>query len=327
MLTYKWYLVCPSDELKNEIKQYKILGQEIILFRNPDNTITALEDRCCHRNVNLSLGYLDKERIVCGYHGWQYDKTGACVQIPSQLPGDKIPPTAKIKTYPVQDFNKWVWIFIGDPEKAKEIQTTNIPEMNEWPFTYKAYTIKADLETTAESLIDPYHIAYVHRNSIKSFMGQIQEHPADFNLKILDDGVEGFYKRANVGTAAEKTYFGNEENIGTRIRFYYPNISRLEIRFKERILLILEHVYQVDDEHVNMMQITLWKNIFPKFPAFAKWFMARKSVKIVTEDIDFLASNQKILKRTKDNLHEVSVKGDEVSLSFRRFWRKKLQGE
>ena len=52
--------------------------------------------------------------------------------------------------------------------------------MDEWPFTYKSYTIKADLETTAESLIDPYHIAYVHRNSIKSFMGQIQEHPADF---------------------------------------------------------------------------------------------------------------------------------------------------
>ena len=327
MLTNKWYLVCPSKELKNEIRKYKILGEEIILFRNPDKTITALEDRCCHRNVNLSLGYLDKERIVCGYHGWQYDKTGSCVQIPSQLPGDKIPPTAKIKTYPVRDFNKWVWIFIGDPEKANEVKPTNIPEMNEWPFTYKSYTIKADLETTAESLIDPYHIAYVHRNSIKSFMGQIQEHPADFNLKILDDGVEGFYKRTNVGSVAEKTYFGNEENIGTRIRFYYPNISRLEIRFKQRILLILEHVYQVDDEHVNMMQITLWKNIFPKFPAFAKWFMGRKSVKIVTEDIDFLASNQKILSRTKDNLHEVSVKGDEVSLSFRRFWRKKLQGE
>jgi hypothetical protein len=83
----------------------------------------------------------------------------------------------------------------------------------------------------------------------------------------------------------------------------------------------------VDDEHVNMMQITLWKNIFSKFPSFAKYFMGKKSEKIVTEDIDFLASNQKILNRTKDNLHEVSVKGDEVSLSFRRFWRKKLQGE
>jgi hypothetical protein len=55
--------------------------------------------------------------------------------------------------------------------------------------------------------------------------------------------------------------------------------------------------------------------------------MGKKSEKIVTEDIDFLASNQKILKRSGDNIHEVSVKGDEVSLSFRKFWRNKLKGE
>jgi hypothetical protein len=52
--------------------------------------------------------------------------------------------------------------------------------------------------------------------------------------------------------------------------------------------------------------------------------MGRKSEKIVKEDIDFLTSNLKILNRSKDNLHEVSVKGDEVSLSFRKFWRKKI---
>ena len=62
MLTNKWYLVCPSDELKNDIRKYKILGEEIILFRNPDKTISALEDRCCHRNVNLSLGLFRKRK-------------------------------------------------------------------------------------------------------------------------------------------------------------------------------------------------------------------------------------------------------------------------
>jgi phenylpropionate dioxygenase-like ring-hydroxylating dioxygenase large terminal subunit len=325
MLKNKWYLICPSDELKNKIVKKRIFGEDIILFRNQNGDIAALEDRCCHRNVNLSLGYLNSNTIVCGYHGWEYDKNGSCVKIPSQLPGDKIPPTAKIKNYPVKDFNKWVWVFLGDEEKSVQINPTDIPEMDEWPFTYKAYTFKADLESTAESLIDPYHIAYVHRNSIRSFMGQIKESPADFNLKVLDDGIEGFYRRANVGTKAEKVYFGDNENIGTRIRFYYPNISRLEIRFKERILLILEHIMQVDDEHVEMKQITLWKNIFPRFPMFAKYFMAKKSAKIVAEDIDFLSSNLEILNKTKDKYHEVSVKGDEVSLAFRKFWRKKLQ--
>jgi phenylpropionate dioxygenase-like ring-hydroxylating dioxygenase large terminal subunit len=324
MLKNKWYLICPSDELKNEIVKRKILGEDIVLFRNPDDSITALEDRCCHRNVNLSLGYIKEDRIVCGYHGWQYDKNGKCVEIPSQLRGDKIPPTAKIKKYPVKDFNKWIWVFVGDEGMEKNVEPINISEMDEWPFTYKAYTFKADIESTAESLIDPYHIAFVHRNSIKSFMGQIKESPADFNLKILEDGVEGFYRRANVGTKAEKVYFGDDDNIGTRIKFYYPNISRLEIRFKERILLILEHVMKVDEEHVEMMQITLWKNIFPKFPFFAMYFMARKSAKIVAEDIDFLTSNFHILQKLNGTKHEVSVKGDEVSLAFRKFWRGKM---
>ena len=208
MLTNKWYLVCPSDELKNEIKKYKILGEEIILFRNPDKTITALEDRCCHRNVNLSLGFLNNDKVVCGYHGWEYNKTGACVQIPSQLPGDKIPPTAKIKTYPVQDFNKWVWIFIGEPEKASQVKPTDIPEMNEWPFTYKSYTFKADLETTAESLIDPYHIAFVHRNSIDHLWDKSRNIRQILIFDIVDEGLQGIYIRANVGSVAEKTYFG-----------------------------------------------------------------------------------------------------------------------
>ncbi|MFC2093554.1 Rieske 2Fe-2S domain-containing protein [Bacteroidota bacterium] len=327
MLKNKWYLVCPSKELKNKIRTKKIFGEEIIIFRNPNKVITALEDRCCHRNVNLSLGYLNKERVICGYHGWEYDKSGNCVKIPSQLESDKIPVTAKIKIYPVIEFNKWVWIFIGDESKVNEVSPTNIPEMNDWPFTYKSYTLKADLESTAESLIDPYHIAFVHRDSIKSFMGQIKEYPVNFNLRVLEDGMEGSYKRANVGTFSEKIYFGSDDNIDTQIRFYYPNLSKLEIKFKERTLLILEHVMQVDDEHVEMMQITLWKNIFSKFPSLAKYFMAKKSAKIVTEDIDFLTSHQKILNRPNNNLNEVSVRGDEVSLAFRKFWRNQMKEE
>jgi hypothetical protein len=82
---------------------------------------------------------------------------------------------------------------------------------------------------------------------------------------------------------------------------------------------------QVDDNRISMMQITLWKNIFNFFPPFGRWFMARKSNKIVNEDIALLRSQKAILDRTKDNLHEVSVKGDEISLAFRKYWRNKMR--
>jgi hypothetical protein len=81
-------------------------------------------------------------------------------------------------------------------------------------------------------------------------------------------------------------YYGRKAGI----RFYYPNISRLQVNFKERTLLILEHVMAVENEHVEMMQITLRHNIFSLFPSFARYFMARKSEKIVNEDIVLLES-------------------------------------
>jgi phenylpropionate dioxygenase-like ring-hydroxylating dioxygenase large terminal subunit len=320
-----WYLICPSSEVKDQIITKTVLGEKIIIYRDQNGHLAALEDRCCHRNVQLSLGYLREGRVVCGYHGWEYDKSGNCILIPSQLPENKIPPTAKIKSYPVQEFNRWVWIFIGDPEKSNTIKPLDIPEMNQWDFTYKAYVFKADLESTAESLVDPYHIAFAHRNSIRSFMGQIEEFPADFDIKFHDDGIEGHYNRANRGTFFEKMYFGHDDNLDTYYRFYFPNMSRLQINFKNRTLLILEHVMQVDENHVEMMQITLWKNIFSKFPAFGKYFMARKSAKIVGEDIELLESQKKLIKDHGESLREISVKGDEVSLAFRKYWRRMVK--
>jgi len=320
-----WYLVCPAEELKKDIITRTFFGESIVFYRDSSGKAIALENRCCHRNVPLSLGYLDKDRIVCGYHGWQYNTDGMCVHIPSQLDESKIPKTARIKTYPLKEFNRWLWVFIGDAENADKIEPNDIPEMNSWDFTYASYTFKADLESTAESLIDPYHIAFVHRNSIRSFMGQIKEYPADFHIEIVDDGLHGNYFRANVGTVAEKMYFGKQINILTKYGFYFPNISRLQLEFEQRTLLILEHVYQVDEEHVNMMQITLWNNIFSLFPAFARFFMARKSAKIVQEDIEFLTTQLDIMRARKDNWHEVSVKGDEISLAFRKFWRRKMK--
>ena len=324
-LKNNWYIVCPAKELKNKIITRKYFGENIVFFRDSDGNAIALEDRCCHRNVPLSLGYLENDRIVCGYHGWQYNKDGRCVHIPSQLDEAKIPKKAQIKSYPVIEFNRWLWVFIGDAARADAVKPNDIPEMNSWDFTYKSYTFRADLESTAESLIDPYHIAFVHRNSIRSFMGQIKEYPAEFNIDIIDDGLEGNYFRANVGSVAEKAYFGKQINILTKYGFYFPNFSRLQLEFQNRTLLILEHVYQVDDDHVNMIQITLWNNIFAGFPAFARYFMGRKSARIVEEDIEFLSTQLDIMRSRGEDKYGVSVKGDEISLAFRKFWRRRIK--
>ncbi len=304
----------------------RLLGENLVFYRNSDRSVTALEDRCCHRNIPLSLGSLRNGRIVCAYHGWEYDAQGRCIHIPSLDNETKIPQTACVRHYPVIEKNNWIWVFMGEKHLAGASQPVDIPELSEWEMTWEEHVFDANLEAVSESLIDPYHIAFAHRDSIKTMMGEIDYYPPSFNLQVLPDGLSGEYQRTNRGNIFEKQYFGNSPTIPAKYRFYFPNIQRLEICFPKRTLLILEHVMPVDDQEVSMTQITLWKNILSFFPWFGRRFMEKKSRKIVFEDLRLLVAQQKLLQE-RGPLTEVSVKADEISLAFRKFWRERLKTE
>src|ERR1051325_12113467 len=94
-----WYCVMPLAELGEAPKPFKLLGENIVLWLDADGKPAALQDRCCHRTAKLSLGYCSKGNVVCGYHGWEYDRTGACVRIPQNEEGIQIPARARVKAY------------------------------------------------------------------------------------------------------------------------------------------------------------------------------------------------------------------------------------
>src|SRR4051812_5489652 len=80
-----WYAAAWSDELvAQKPLACMMLGDPIVLYRRSDGSPSALEDRCVHRSMPLSLGRVHGDVIECGYHGLQYDCAGACVRIPGQ---------------------------------------------------------------------------------------------------------------------------------------------------------------------------------------------------------------------------------------------------
>ena len=83
-----WYAIVPIEKLDDGPFPFTLLGENIVLWKDADGNPCAIRDRCCHRTAKLSKGFVDDGNIVCGYHGWTYDKTGACVRIP-QLDGDQ----------------------------------------------------------------------------------------------------------------------------------------------------------------------------------------------------------------------------------------------
>ncbi len=78
-----WYATVPTDELNEGPNPFLLLGEDIVLFVADDGAPAALKDRCLHRTAKLSKGWIKGGRIVCGYHGWEYDGSGRLKRIRS----------------------------------------------------------------------------------------------------------------------------------------------------------------------------------------------------------------------------------------------------
>jgi len=142
-----------------------ILNEKILLYKGADNAVVAMEDRCCHRGAALSQGRLEGNCVRCMYHGLLFDKTGACVEIPGQ---ESIPPSLKVRSYPVETVGRLVWIWMGDKALANK---ADIPEFEyltnpEWHGMPGYMHYKSNYQLITDNLADINHIAYVHTNTL-----------------------------------------------------------------------------------------------------------------------------------------------------------------
>src|ERR1700688_4281682 len=97
-----WYLAAWSDRIKpGELFPRMILNRPLVFLRRQDGSVVAMDDRCPHRFAPLSMGHAEGDRIVCGYHGLEFDSaSGACVRNPHNT--GKIPAAARVRTYKVE---------------------------------------------------------------------------------------------------------------------------------------------------------------------------------------------------------------------------------
>ena len=110
-----WYAAAWDVEVKRTLFARTVANQKIVLYRTLDGKPVALEDACWHRLLPLSMGRLEGDELVCGYHGLAYNAQGRCVYMPSQ---DTINPSACVRSYPVVERYRYVWVWPGDPALA-----------------------------------------------------------------------------------------------------------------------------------------------------------------------------------------------------------------
>ena len=160
-----WYVGAWDHEIGRDFLRRIILDEPVVFFRREDGKAVGLEDRCCHRQAPLSQGKLIGNIVQCGYHGLQFDTTGACVKVPSQ---DVIPKSARVKAYPVVERNHWIWIWMGDPVKADPGLIEDFRWMDDpnWRFGGSSLHVEANYLLLVENLLDTTHLPFLHPESL-----------------------------------------------------------------------------------------------------------------------------------------------------------------
>lgn len=164
-----WYVAGWSREFGRDLRAETYLGENIVFYRTEKGMPVALEDACPHRKLPLSKGRLRGDDLECGYHGLTFDCLGRCVAAPTQP--DRIPDRARVRSYPVADRYRLLWIWMGDPEQADEDLIFPVANYDnpQWGCT-DGGTLDIDCNYLwiVDNLLDPSHVAWVH---VTSFAG------------------------------------------------------------------------------------------------------------------------------------------------------------
>jgi len=171
-----WYAAAWDQDIKQGPFARTICNEDIVFYRKPDRTVVALEDMCPHRLLPLLEGKVKGEHIECGYHGLTLDCSGKCISMPLQenLTGKKL-----VKTYPVVERHRFVWVWMGDPELADEDLVPDLHWCSDpaWTADGESFLIKCDYRLLVDNLMDLTHETYVHPTSIGQ--EEITESPID----------------------------------------------------------------------------------------------------------------------------------------------------
>jgi phenylpropionate dioxygenase-like ring-hydroxylating dioxygenase large terminal subunit len=160
-----WYAAAYDVELKRQLLPRTIAGHNLVMYRRADGKPVALEDACWHRLLPLSKGEIEGDNVQCGYHGLVFNPEGRCVFMPSQK---TINPAARVRSYPVVERHRLVWVWPGDsavadPGLVPDLHWNDHPG---WAGDGDLIHLRCGYKLIVDNLMDLTHETFVHQSSI-----------------------------------------------------------------------------------------------------------------------------------------------------------------
>jgi len=146
----------------------QIMGEKLVAFRDSEGRIGVIDEFCAHRGVSLWFGRNEECGLRCPYHGWKYDVTGQCVDLPSEPDESGMKQGIRLKSYPAIEQGEVIWIYMGPPELKPA------PPALEWTLVApeRRFSSKRIQESNylqaIEGGIDSSHVSFLHSGELNT---------------------------------------------------------------------------------------------------------------------------------------------------------------
>ena len=137
-----WQPVLPSSDFTSRPKEVRILGEDLIAFRDGEGRPGLLYPRCMHRGTTLLYGHVEPDGIRCCYHGWKFAVDGTCLDQPCEPNGGLNKEAARQPWYTVQERYGLAWAYMGPPDRMPILPRYDCMEPLEEGEVYRAAVAK-----------------------------------------------------------------------------------------------------------------------------------------------------------------------------------------
>ena len=160
-----WYVAAHANEVAEGLFHRTLLGDSVLLYRKLDGSPVALYNVCPHRFAPMHLGQRLGDTVECGYHGLVFDFHGTCVLNPHS--GGSIPKAARIRTYPVIERHRMLWIWMGEkPADISLLPNCDFVDSSDKSVSTLDYLkMEANYKLVIDNILDLSHTDYLHKGS------------------------------------------------------------------------------------------------------------------------------------------------------------------
>jgi phenylpropionate dioxygenase-like ring-hydroxylating dioxygenase large terminal subunit len=317
MIKNQWYAVLDSKQLqRNKLIGVTRLSEKLVFWRDEDNQVHCIFDKCCHRGASLSAGKVVDSHVECPFHGLQYDNSGKVTMIPANGKQKPVSANYRVNSYVVKEAYGYIWLWYSD-------QIDNAPDIPFFQELRKGFSYGGFSETwgvhytrAIENQLDVVHLPFVHNTTI----GRGNKTLVNGPVVKWEDNLMTFYVKNETDNGQEPKRPGEIKDYAKlfSLQFQMPNLWQNRISDKVRIVAAFA---PIDDENTHIyirfyqsfMKVPVLKQIVNNLSNISNKIILHQDRRVVLTQMP---------KKSELMMGENLIQGDLPIIEFRKRWEK-----